>query len=170
MSTSWNLWRKGHRQGLDKAKPTWARKKILQLAFRPGPKQPKPTCIFRGQGKRITEIEKASWDTRAHVMFQQKAWADREFSNNWLDQVMLTDIRENTEPGEESVLFCDNLDAQIQPAFLERLWSVNCFQFLLPPQCIDSTQPVDGGLGRQVKFEVGYKLEEWLEGDENLDL
>ena len=46
-------------------------------------------------------------------MFQQKAWADREFSNNWLDQVLLPDIRENAEPGEESVLFWDNLDAQI---------------------------------------------------------
>ena len=101
------VWIKQNQPGLEK------RFCSLQLAFRPGPKQPKPTCIFRGQGKRITEIEKASWDTRVHVMFQQKAWADREFSNNWLHQVMLPDIRENTEPGEESVLFCDNLDAQI---------------------------------------------------------
>ena len=64
------VWIKQNQPGLEK------RFCSLQLAFRPGPKQPKPTCIFRGQGKRITVIEKASWDTRVHVMFQQKAWAD----------------------------------------------------------------------------------------------
>ena len=112
---TYKVWIKKNQPGLEK------RFYSLQLAFRLRPKQPKPTCIFRGQGKRITEIEKASWDTRVHIMFQQKGWADREFSNNWLNQVMLPDIRENTEPGEESILFCDNLDAQIQPAFLERL-------------------------------------------------
>ena len=69
-------------------------------------------------------------------MFQQKAWADREFSNDWLDQ--------------------------IQPTFCECLRSIDCSFF--------SFATFDGGLERQVKFEVGYELEEWLEGDENLNL
>ena len=81
---------------------------------------------------------------------------------------MLPDICKNTEPGEESVLFCDKLDAQVRPTFFKRLGSVVCFRFLLPPQCTENTQPVDGELGLQEKFVVGYKLEEWLEGDKNL--
>ena len=44
----------------------------LQLWFQPEGKQPKPIIIFRGLGLRISLIEKASWDTRANVMFQQK--------------------------------------------------------------------------------------------------
>ena len=74
------------------------------------------------------------------------------------------------EPGEVSVLFCDNLDAQTQPEFLERLKSVDCFRYLFPPTTTELLQPVDGGLGRQVKLEVGNELELWLEDDENLNI
>ena len=35
-----------------------------------------------------------------------------------LDQVLLKEIREVAGPGEESLVFCDNLDAQIQPEFV----------------------------------------------------
>ena len=76
----------------------------MQLAFQPGKKQPKPTIIFRGLGVRISELEKASWDERVHVMFQKKAWADRAFTLDWCDQVLLPDIRENMEPGKS--LYC----------------------------------------------------------------
>ena len=158
------IWIKQNQAGLEKRFCT------LQLAFRPGHNQPKPTCIFRGLGKRIGELEKASWDSRVHVMFQKKTWADRAFSNEWLDQVLLPDIQKNTAPGEESILFCDNLDAQIQPEFKERLRSVGCFRYLLPLQCTDYVQPVDAGLGRQVKSEIGKAFEEWLEGADNLTL
>ena len=51
----------------------------LQLCFRPEGSQPKPTIIFRGLGKKISMVEQAAWDTRVHIMFQQKAWADRLF-------------------------------------------------------------------------------------------
>ena len=142
----------------------------LQACFRPvRDKQPKPTLIFRGQGQRISEIEKASWDNRVHVTFQKKAWADRPFSLGWCDDVFLPFIKQENEPGEESILFCDNLDAQIQPDFSEKLRSVNSFPDLLPAQCTESVQPVDGGLGRQVKFETGRQLEDWLEDDDNLE-
>ena len=100
------IWIKQNQPGMEK------RFCSLQLAFRPGKKQPKPTIIFRGLGVRISELEKASWDERVHVMFQKKAWADRSFTLDWCDQVWLPDIRENMEPGEVAVLFCDNLDAQ----------------------------------------------------------
>ena len=66
-------------------------------------------------------------------------------------------------------MFCDNLDAQIQPEFLEKLRSVDCFRNLLPPETTDSTQPVDAGLARQLKNEIGHELEDWLDDEINLD-
>ncbi|KAK3279172.1 hypothetical protein CYMTET_12935 [Cymbomonas tetramitiformis] len=45
--------------------------------------QPRLALIFRGKGLRITELEKASWDSRVDVYFQPNAWADREFCLDW---------------------------------------------------------------------------------------
>ena len=145
----------------------------LQLLIRvagKGVKQPDPTCIFRGLGKRISQLEKASWDPRVNVMFQKKAWADREFTNAWLDQVLLKEIRQVAGSGEESLVFCDNLDAQIQPEFVDRLSTVNGFRYLFPTDCTEQVQPIDGGVGYQLKVETGHEFEDWLEDDENLDL
>ena len=50
----------------------------LHLAFRAEGTQPKPTIIFRGQGKRLSQLEKEAWDPRVIVMFQKKVWADRQ--------------------------------------------------------------------------------------------
>ena len=44
----------------------------LHLVFRAEGNQPKPTIIFRGQGLRLTRLEKESWDPRVNVMFQKK--------------------------------------------------------------------------------------------------
>ena len=86
-----------------------------------------------------------------------------------LDQILLPVIREVAEPEEESLLFCDNLDAQIQPEFLAKLETVNCCRNLSPAECTDQVQAIDAGFGRQLKVEVGNEYEEWLEDDDNLD-
>ena len=74
-------------------------------AARKGAKQPKPTCLFRGVGKRISQLEKARRVPRVQVRFQRKAWADRDFTNKWLDEVLLNKIREVSERDEESLFF-----------------------------------------------------------------
>ena len=142
----------------------------LNFLFHPGKQQPNPTIIFRGKGKRISSLEQKSWDPRVHVKFQEKAWCDRAFNKEWTNDVLLPAIKETAGPGEESVLFCDNLDAQIQPEFLDQLKSVDCFRNLFPTQSTEYVQPVDAGCGRQVKVEVGKEFEEWLEDDDNLRL
>ena len=55
----------------------------LHIIFRAEDRQPKPTIIFQGTGKRITMTEKLSWDDRVNVMFQPKDWADRTFIQEW---------------------------------------------------------------------------------------
>ena len=41
------------------------------LPFRAEGTQPKPTIIFRGQGTRLSQLEKEAWDPRVIVMFQK---------------------------------------------------------------------------------------------------
>ena len=48
--------------------------------------QPSPVIVFRGQGKKITQVEKNSWDPRVKVMWQEKAWVDRVVSNSILSE------------------------------------------------------------------------------------
>ena len=41
------------------------------LPFRAEGTQPKPTIIFRGQGTRLSQLEKEAWDPRFIVMLQK---------------------------------------------------------------------------------------------------
>ena len=67
------------------------------------------------------------------------------------------------------LLFQDNLDAQKQPEYINYLkeWGVDDHK--LPPNETDQVQPIDRGLGRQVKIYMGQLLDEWMDSDENLD-
>ena len=38
----------------------------------------------------------------------------------------------------------------------------------LPPNEADQVQPIDRGLGRQVKIYIGQQMDEWLDDDDNL--
>jgi hypothetical protein len=140
----------------------------LHLLFRAEGNQPEPTIIFRGQGFRLTRLEKESWDPRVNVMFQKKAWADRTFLNTWCKTYFIPFVQSNLPPELEKVYFCDNLDCQIQKQFLNLLKTVNCFRWLLPSQSTSETQPFDAGLGRLVKLHIAQEFELWLEIDENL--
>ena len=39
----------------------------------------------------------------------------------------------------------------------------------LPPNETDQVQPIDRGLGRQVKIYMGQEMDEWLDDDKNLE-
>ena len=43
-----------------------------------------PTIIFRGLGKRTSNTERDGWDSRVHVMFQEKAWCDEAIMREWV--------------------------------------------------------------------------------------
>ena len=46
---------------------------VIVRAVAKGKKQARLTIIFRGMGKRISDEERGSWDTRVNVTFQPKA-------------------------------------------------------------------------------------------------
>lgn len=41
-------------------------------------------------------------------------------------------------------------------------------QTQVPPNKTDQVQPVDDGLGREIKWNMGKEEDEWLEDDDNL--
>ena len=45
-------------------------------------------------------------------------------------------------------------------------WAVDDHK--LPPNETDQVQPIDRGLGRQVKIYIGQQMDEWLDDDDNL--
>ena len=55
------------------------------------------------------------------------------------------------------LLFQDNLDSQKQPEYLDFLkeWGVDDHK--VPPNETDQVQPIDRGLGRQVKIYIGQQ-------------
>jgi hypothetical protein len=56
------------------------------------------------------------------------------------------------------LLFQDNLDAQKQPEYIQQLADSNVDDHKLPPNQTDQVQPIDRGLGRQVKVYLGQQV------------
>lgn len=75
------------------------RQATLQICLRAccpeGLKQPRLALIFRGTGARITALEKAQWDQRVDVYFQEKAWFDRKTALAWLAKTWSAHIEED---------------------------------------------------------------------------
>ena len=67
--------------------------------------------IFRSasKGKRIKKAEKDRYDKRVAVLWQKKAWVDREACLEWCQQV----FRRGTSRSDDKILLMDNLDAQV---------------------------------------------------------
>ena len=156
------VWIRQNQAGMDKRFCT------LELCFHPGQNQPRPGIVFRGKGKRISAVEKALWDPRVYVMFQEKAWVDRAINDLYTKEVICPFMHHEHPLEEEKVIFCDNLEAQTTQSFLNLLRTVNCSRYLQPPDSTDLIQAVDAGLGRLTKFQVGKQFDEWLEQDDHL--
>ena len=70
---------------------------------------------------------------------------------------------------DEYLLFQDNLDSQIQPEYIGELKKHATFNHQVPPNKTDQVQPVDRGLGRQIKIYMGQEMDKWLETEDNLE-
>ena len=96
------------RAGLEKRQAT------LQVCFHPHATgaQPKLTIIFRGTGQRISHVERAAWDPRVVVMFQENAWVDRAVALEWIERTYAPYVKAEGKACER-LLLQDNLDAQV---------------------------------------------------------
>ena len=134
--------------------------------------QPAPCILFRGKGN-ISDVERAAYPEGLVVLWQDKAWVDRPLALEWAEDVVKPFIEAERKAGVASattryLLFQDNLDSQKQPDYIQYLkdWAVDDHK--LPPNETDQVQPIDRGLGRQVKIYIGQQMDEWLDDDDNL--
>ena len=124
--------------------------------------QPAPCILFRGKGN-ISELERSAYPTGLVVLWQDKAWVDRPLALEWAEDVIKPFIKAERKAGvaDEStryLLFQDNLDSQKPPDYIKLLadWGVDDHK--LPPNETDQAQPIDRGLGRQVKIYIGQQV------------
>ena len=66
----------------------------LNVCICPTREQPKLAIIFRGKGKRLSAVEKASWDKDVDVYFQKNSWADTEFYLDWSRKTFKAIVKE----------------------------------------------------------------------------
>lgn len=149
------------------------RQATIQLCFSPASDvpQPKPGVVFRGQGLRLSAVEKAALDPRVDVFWQPKAWVDRRVACEWAERTFKPAVAAAMEKkgGQLAVLFADNLDAQTCDEFKTAVSNAKAIVYNLAAGCTDEIQPVDAGYGREVKRQYGVEMAKWLQNDENLD-
>lgn len=132
----------------------------------------KPGLIFRGTGQRISAAERAAWDPAVDVFFQKKAWFDGVVAGQWVKKSLAPAVEAALAAlpaGHRVLLYADNLAAQTSPDFKRDLNACRVDRWLLPKNCTDIVQPVDGGAGRYVKQHVAANQNDWLDDDDNLE-
>ena len=70
-----------------------------------------PGIIFRGTGKRISQVEKAAWHPGVEVEFQGCARAGIDYCNRWIDKTFKAAVTEasGVNPAEQPILFAGNM-------------------------------------------------------------
>ena len=98
------------------------------------------------------------------MLWQDKAWVDRPLALEWAEDVVKPFVEAERKAGVANastsyLLFQDNLDSQKQPDYIEflRNWGVDDHK-LPPNETEHQVQPIDRGLGRQVKVYIGQQV------------
>ena len=123
--------------------------------------------IFRGQGKRLTEVEKKSWHPDIDVYFQKNVWADTAFCAKWAQHTLKPAAAD--DGGRPFLLFCDNLEGQTKPAFNDEVIAQKGIPVFGVANATDIWQPVDGGYGATLKRLVNQEFFNWLDDEENCE-
>ena len=124
--------------------------------------------IFRGKqnGRFIHPEEKKLYHPDVDVYFQANAWADLEFSLNWVEKTLKTAVQGSDD---EFLLLCDNLGCQVHTSFKSAVQDANGFVWNVLKDATDLVQPVDAGYGQLFKEKIRQVFEDWLMEDENMD-
>lgn len=136
----------------------------LQVCLRASGEQPRLAVIFRGKGK-VSADEKMAWSPDIDVYFQANAWADTEFSIEWVEKTLAPMVKDESH----YVLLCDNLTAQTSEAFKEAVAKTGGLVWYGLPNATDLWQVVDSGPAQLLKTFIGQSQRKWLEDDTNSD-
>lgn len=97
-------------------------------------------------------------------MFQKNAWIDTATCLLWATTVW----GRHTIASAEKLLFCDNLDAQVNLEFRELMArDYKTTVYYGPPNLTEDWQPIDAGYGCRVKEEYKKMQEDWLEKNQS---
>ena len=143
--------------------------------------QPPLTLILRGQGLRIKAAERERYDTlmaagKVHITWQKKAWADDAWCLAWAEEHWPRIIDQyrtvlGLDESEQTIklLLVDGLSGQVTDAYFAEMWQNSHTKVHVSPAgCTDGVQPVDHGVGKEIKrvaFDI--YLDKWLEDDDN---
>ena len=127
--------------------------------------QPQLCICFRGKGLRISKEERAAWDPRVIVQFQQKAWYDEATTLEWVERALSKVVSLK----HESCLFADGLKSQSTKGVRRALQKRNVKLHLLLANASHIIQVVDAGVGKMLKGKEGDLLLKWLEEGDNLE-
>ena len=137
----------------------------LQICFWPTGEQPRIAIIFRGQGLRISAVEKKTWDPDVDVYFQKNAWADTVFYLEWAERTFEPFVNKGTG---KFILFLDYLSAHVDSDFRDAVKALPGLAWFGEPGATDIWKPVDGGYASTLKALIRNELFNWLDDDENM--
>ena len=137
----------------------------LNVCFRPFGQQPRIAIIFRGKGKRLSAVEKASWDKDVDVYFQRNAWADTDFCLQWSKKTLVPAVKDTGR----FLIFLDNLEAHLKESFRNSIQDLGGIPWFGVPGATDIWQPVDGGYAATLKRLINQEFFDWLDDDENIE-
>ena len=112
-------------------------------------------------------IEKNAWNKKVKMLFQINAWVDTE--------VMVQIAKDFVEHVRRVhgdlwvLLFCDNLNAHLNPEVKRIFYEGKVFILYFPPNTTESIQLIDADYGCSVRINVGNLLDKWLESDTNME-
>jgi DDE superfamily endonuclease len=146
-----SVWLKSQGSGLEKRQAT------VQLTIHAdGIPRTKPLLVFRGKGKRITELETRQYDHRVVVQFQKQAWVDSEvmlkwMRNQWKASGAEGPIHNNPTP---RMLVLDVHRAQKTEPVKDLFKELHTTPVMVPPGCTSLVQPLDVVVNKPFKDYV----------------
>ena len=112
---------------------------------------------------RITPEEKAAWDNRTHVTFQEKAWADTTWCVSWAVSEFRKIMDEFVPAGRRGCAILDNLHGQCHQDFKAAMAKGRADTHYGVPGGTHLWQVVDDGIGHMIKNEMSEIIDEKLE-------
>ena len=161
------VWVKGTAGGLDKRQVT-----VQLCIFVDGIARVKPMIVFRGKGTRITTAEKAKWDKRVAVVFQDNAWVDEEVTLWWIKNLWNMAYNSIFDMADPRMIVLDVHRAQKTEQVLSAFRKAKTTPVMIPPSCTSLVQPLDVSINKPFKklvedaSEEHYYLhtEQWIQG------
>ena len=137
----------------------------LNIYFRPEGDQPRVSIIFRGQGIRISAVERDAWDENVDVYFQTNGWADTFFCFKWAEKTLKSAVEKEVN----FVLFYNNLEGQKADLFKDTVKELGGLVWYGVANATDIWQPIDAGYTQLLKMLIKQEFFKWLEDDNNIE-